>query len=90
MPSTEVCTGGIRVGSARCRHSCPQGGKLDEPGSLIEIGAGYTLYWSAGGPEEHRPSAVAFMVKQSLAKKLLDIPVGHSDRLKPRKDSTMT
>ncbi|KAI8792555.1 craniofacial development protein 2 [Biomphalaria glabrata] len=50
-------------------------------GSLTERWAGYTLYWSGRGPEEHRQSGVAFMVKQSLTKKLLDIPVGHSDRL---------
>ncbi|KAK6963883.1 craniofacial development protein 2 [Biomphalaria glabrata] len=55
--------------------------RLASQGSLIERGAEYTLYWSRRCTEEHRQSGVAFMVKQSLAKKLLDIPVGHSDRL---------
>ncbi|KAK6985788.1 craniofacial development protein 2, partial [Biomphalaria glabrata] len=46
--------------------------RLANQGSLTERGAGYTLYWSGRGPEEHRQSGVTFMVKQSLAKKLLD------------------
>ncbi|KAI8783010.1 craniofacial development protein 2, partial [Biomphalaria glabrata] len=48
---------------------------LASQGSLTERGAGYTLYWSERCPEEHRQSGVAFMVKQSFAEKLLDIPV---------------
>ncbi|KAI8776445.1 craniofacial development protein 2 [Biomphalaria glabrata] len=56
-------------------------GRLAIQGSLTERRASYTLYWSERGPEEHKQSGVAFMVKQSLAKKLLDIPACHSDRL---------
>ncbi|KAI8740146.1 craniofacial development protein 2 [Biomphalaria glabrata] len=55
--------------------------RLASQGLLTERGAGYTLYWSGKGPEEHMQSGVAFVVKQSFAKKLLDISVGHSDRL---------
>ncbi|KAK0069239.1 craniofacial development protein 2 [Biomphalaria pfeifferi] len=50
--------------------AAPSEVRLESQGSLIERGADYTLYWSRKGTEEHRQSGVAFMVKQSLAKKL--------------------
>ena len=50
-------------------------------GSLVEHGAGYTLYWSGKGENEHRLSGVGFMIRNSVASKLQSLPVGHSDRL---------
>ena len=45
--------------------------------SLVEHGAGSTLYWS----EERRLFGVGLMIKNTIANKLHILPVGHSDRL---------
>ncbi|XP_035672024.1 uncharacterized protein LOC118413014 [Branchiostoma floridae] len=55
--------------------------RFAEQGSLTEHGAGYTLYWSGKGRDERRLSGVGFMIKNSIANKLQNLPVGHSDRL---------
>ena len=55
--------------------------RFADQGSLTEQGAGYTLFWSGKGKEESRQSGVGFMIKTSIAKKLQNLPVGHSDRL---------
>ncbi|KAI8499112.1 hypothetical protein Bbelb_228760 [Branchiostoma belcheri] len=55
--------------------------RFADQGSLVEQGAGYTLYWSGKGSEERRLSGVGFMVENSIANKLQNLPVGHSDRL---------
>ena len=52
-----------------------------EQGSLTEDGAGYTLFWSGKNKDERRLSGVGFMIKTSIARKLQNLPVGHSDRL---------
>ncbi|KAG7498742.1 hypothetical protein JOB18_019357 [Solea senegalensis] len=44
-----------------------------------EHGAGYTLYWSGKGKDESGLSGVGFMIKTSIANKLLNLPVRHSD-----------
>ena len=41
-----------------------------EEGSLVEQGAGYTLFWSGRAKEEHRQSGVGFMMKNAIANKL--------------------
>ena len=50
--------------------------RFAEQGSLTKHRAGYTLYWSGKGKEEHRLSGVGFMIS-----KLQNLPIGHSDRL---------
>ncbi|XP_068735636.1 craniofacial development protein 2-like [Montipora capricornis] len=55
--------------------------RFAEEGSLVEHGAGYTLFWSGRGKEEHRQSGVGFMIKNNIAKKLHALPTGHSDRI---------
>ena len=52
-----------------------------EQGSLREDGAGYTLFWSWKNKDERRLSGVGFMMKTSIARKLQNLPVGHSDRI---------
>jgi len=50
-------------------------------GSLIEQGAGYTLFWSGKEKEDRCISSVGFMIKNCMANKLHSLPFGHSDRL---------
>ena len=52
-----------------------------EQGSPTEDGAGYTLFWSGKNKDERRLSGVGFMIKTSIARKLQNLPVGHSDRI---------
>lgn len=49
--------------------------------SLVEHGAGSTLYWSGKKKEERRLFGVGLMIKNTIANKLHILPVGHSDRL---------
>ena len=55
--------------------------RFAEQGSLLEDGAGYTLFWSGKNKDERRLSGVGFMIKTSIARKLQNLPVGHSDRI---------
>jgi len=55
--------------------------RFPEVGSLLEHGAGYTLYWSGKPATERRLSGVGFMVRNSIASKLENLPTGHSDRI---------
>ena len=55
--------------------------RFAEHGSLREDGAGYTLFWSWKNKDERRLSGVGFMIKTSIARKLQNLPVGHSDRI---------
>ena len=55
--------------------------RLPEEGSLRELRAGYTLYWSGKPKTEKRLSGVGFMVKDSIATKLSNLPTGHTDRI---------
>ena len=57
------------------------GVRFAEEGSLREDGAGYTLFWSGRDKDERRLSGVGFMIKTSIARKLQNLPVGHSDRM---------
>ena len=56
-------------------------GGFAEQGFLREDGAGYTLFWSWENKDESRLSCVGFMIKTSIARKLQNLPVGHSDRI---------
>ena len=55
--------------------------RLVDEGSLVEHGAGYTLYWSGKPSTERRLSGVGFMVRNFIASKLDRQPTGHSDRI---------
>ena len=55
--------------------------RFAEQGSLGEDEKGYTYLWSGKNKDEHRLSGVGFMVKTSIARKLQNLPVGHSDRI---------
>ena len=55
--------------------------RVAEQGSLREDGAGYTLFWSGKNKDERRLSRVGFKIKTSIARKLQNLPVGHSDRI---------
>lgn len=55
--------------------------RFAEQGSLVEHGAGYTLFWSGKAKDDIRLSGVGFMINNSITKKLESLPVGHSDRL---------
>ena len=50
-------------------------------GSHTEGGAGYFLFWSGKKKDESRLSGVGFMFKTSIARKLQNLPVGHSDHI---------
>ena len=52
------------------------GVRFAEEGSLVEHGAGYTLFWSGRGKVEHRQSGVGFMLKNAIANKLHTLPTG--------------
>ena len=47
----------------------------------MEDGTGYTFFWSRKNKDEYRLSGVGFMIKTSIARKLQNLPIGHSDRL---------
>ena len=55
--------------------------RFAEQGSLREDGAGYALFWSGKNKDERRLSGVGVMIKTSIARKLQNLPVGHSDRI---------
>ena len=55
--------------------------RFADQGSLGEDGAGYALFWSGKKKNERRLSGVGFMIKTSIARKLQNLPVGHSDRI---------
>ena len=55
--------------------------RFAEQDSLREDGAGYTLFWSGKNKDERRLSRVGFKIKTSIARKLQNLPVGHSDRI---------
>ncbi|XP_071477582.1 craniofacial development protein 2-like [Diadema antillarum] len=55
--------------------------RLADEGNLKEHGAGYRLYWSGKPRCERRLPGVGFMVKNSIASRLENLPTGHSDRI---------
>ena len=61
------------------RHLAKLG--LAETGQLVERGAGYTFYWQGRAADEPRQSGVGFVIKNSIAATLPQLPKGISDRL---------
>ena len=55
--------------------------RFAEQGSPGEGGAGYIFFWSGKNKDERRLSGVSFMIKTSIARKLQNLPVGHSDHI---------
>ena len=55
--------------------------RFAEQGSLGEDGAGYTFFWSGKNEDERRLSGVGFTIKTSIARKLQNLPVCHSNRI---------
>ena len=55
--------------------------RFAEQGSLREDGAGYTLFWSGKNKDERRLSGVGSTIKTSIARKMRNLPVSHSDRI---------
>ena len=55
--------------------------RFAEQGSLTEDGAVCTLFCFGKNKDERRLSGVGFMIKTSIARKLQNLPVGHSDRI---------
>ena len=55
--------------------------RFAEQGLLTKNGAGYTLFWSGKNKDERRLSGVGFVIKTSIARKLQNLPAGHSDRI---------
>ena len=55
--------------------------RFAEQDCLREDEVGYTLFWSWKNKDERRLSGVGFMIKTSIARKLQNLPVGHSDRI---------
>ena len=53
--------------------------------SLKKDGEGYTLFWSGKNKDERRLFGVGFMFKTSIVRKSQNLPIGHSDRLMPRR-----
>ena len=53
--------------------------RFAEQDSLMEVGAGCTLFWSGKNKDERRLSEVGFMLNTSIARKLQNLPVGQSD-----------
>ena len=52
-----------------------------EQDSLMEGGESYTLFWSGKNKDKCCHSGVSFRIKTSTARKLQNLPIGHSDRL---------
>ena len=52
----------------------------DRPKKKVEQ-ATYTLFWSGKNKDKGRLSGVCFMIKTSFARKLQNLPVGHSDHI---------
>ena len=52
--------------------------RFAEQGSLGDDGAG--VFWSGKNEDERRLSGAGFTIKTSIARKLQNFPVGHSDR----------
>ena len=54
---------------------------LADESSLVEHGAGYSLFWCGKPPTDRRLSGVGFMVRNSITSKLVEVPTGHSKRI---------
>lgn len=54
---------------------------LADEGELVEQGGGYTFFWKGTPASEPRRSGIRFAIKDTLATKLTEHPIGVSDRV---------
>lgn len=55
--------------------------RLANTGQVLEVGAGYTFFWSGRGQEERCDAGVGFAVKKHLVNQLANQPKDINDRL---------
>ena len=55
--------------------------RLADTGSITEVGAGYTFFWSGKAADERREAGVGFAIRTSLVRHLESLPKGINDRL---------
>ena len=55
--------------------------RFPDKGQLIEIGGGYTFFWSDRSSVKQREAGVGFAIKDHLVEKLASIPEGLNDHL---------
>nr|VZI06603.1 unnamed protein product [Spirometra erinaceieuropaei] len=55
--------------------------RFSEQGQLVEVGAGYTFFWSGRPRAERRDAGVAFAIRNDIVGRLPCLPQGINDRL---------
>ena len=55
--------------------------RLADTGSITEVGAGYTFFWSGKAADERREAGVGFAIRTPLVRHLESLPKGINDRL---------
>ena len=55
--------------------------RLADTGSITEVGASYTFFWSGKAADERREAGVGFAIRTSLVRHLESLPKGINDRL---------
>ena len=55
--------------------------RLAGEGSLKEVGQGYTFFWKGVPEGQPRVHGVGLAIRDSIARSLTELPVGHSERL---------
>ena len=55
--------------------------RLADTGSITEVGAGYTFFWSGKAADERREAGVGIAIRTSLVRHLESLPKGINDRL---------
>ena len=55
--------------------------RLADTGSITEVGASYTFFWSGKAADERREAGVGFAIRTSLVGHLESLPKGINDRL---------
>ena len=55
--------------------------RLADTGSITEVGAGYTFFWSGKAADERREAGVGFAIRIPLVRHLESLPKGINDRL---------
>nr|VZI19339.1 unnamed protein product [Spirometra erinaceieuropaei] len=55
--------------------------RFSEQGQLVEVGAGYTFFWSGRPKAERRDAGVAFAIRNAIVGRLPCLPQGINDRL---------
>ena len=55
--------------------------RFADTGSITEVGAGYTFFWSGKAADERREAGVGFAIRTPLVRHLESLPKGINDRL---------